>query len=165
MKIYGVALFMVMLVACSSAPVAQKQDNGSLPAIENLAAGGDRGATHDLCYRYAYGRGVPLDYPMALKWCKQGAALGIDSSQVLLAEMYYNGQGTTRDYAQALIWYRAAAAQGHEHALLMLYHVYNDGTGVPQDRGVALAYLKKGADAGYQLAIDEMATQLSGKKP
>ena len=156
---------MVMLAACSSAPVAEKQDDGSLQAIENLAAAGDRGAIHDLCYRSVYGRGAPLDYPTALKWCKQGAALGIDSSQVLLAEMYFNGQGTTLDYAQALIWYRAAAAQGHEHALLMLYHMYNDGTGVPRDRVLALSYLKTAADTGYQLAIDEMARQQTANTP
>lgn len=165
MKIYGVALVMVMLAACTTAPVAEKQDDGSLQAIESLAVAGDRGAIHDLCYRSVYGRGAAPDYPSALNWCKQGAALGIDNSQVLLAEMYYNGKGTTLDYAQALVWYRAAAAQGHEHALLMLYHMYKDGTGVARDSGLSLSYLKKAADAGYQLAIDEMARQQTAKTP
>ena len=131
----------------------------SLSTATRLAKTGDPEAVHDLCYRFTYGRGAPLDYKSALKWCKEGAALGVDSSQVLLAEMYYNGQGTPVNYAEALSWYQAAAAQGHEHALLMLYNMYNDGSGVPRNRELALSYLQQAADAGYQRAIDEMAKQ------
>ena len=157
MKIFCSFIITAMLSACASTSTVTDVHDQPLSIVTRLAASGDAEAVHDLCYRFKYGRGASLNYQAALKWCREGAALDIDSSQVLLAEMYYNGQGTPVNFAEALNWYQAAAAQGHEHALLMLYHMYSDGSGTPRDRKRALSYLQKAADAGYQLAIDEIA--------
>jgi TPR repeat protein len=161
MKLLCSLLLTVLLSACASMPPEGDVHELSLRTVTEIAEAGNGEAIHDLCYRYIYGRGAKLDYDEALNWCKKGAALGIDSSEVLLAEIYYNGHGTPVNYSEALSWYQAAAAQGHPHALLMLYHMYNDGTGTASNRDLALSYLQEAANDGYQLAIDELADQVS----
>jgi TPR repeat protein len=161
MKILCSLLLAALLSACASVPPEGDVHELSLRTATKIAEAGDEEAIHDLCYRYIYGRGAKLDYAEALNWCRQGAALGIDSSEVLLAEIYYNGHGTPVNYAEALSWYQAAAAQGHPHALLMLYHMYNNGTGTTANRDLALSYLREAANDGYQPAIDELDAQQS----
>jgi uncharacterized protein len=159
MKIYYLLFVSFLLVGCASVPADTDVHELPLSSAKKLARAGNKEAVHDLCYRFIYGRGAQLDYQQAIKWCNQGAALGVDSSQTLLAEIYYFGHGTPIDYAQALSWYQAAAAQDHPHALLMLYYMYTDGKGVSPNKNLALSYLQQAADAGYQAAIDELAKQ------
>lgn len=159
MKTYYSLLLSTLLVGCASVPADTDVHGLPLSSATKLARAGNREAIHDLCYRFIYGRGAPVDYEQAIKWCKQGAALGVDSSQTLLAEIYYFGHGTPIDYAQALSWYQAAAAQDHPHALLMLYYMYTDGKGTAPNRNLALSYLQQAADDGYQAAIGELARQ------
>lgn len=130
--------------------------DAELEQVVSLARSGDLEAQHDLCYRFKYGRRAAKDLAAAATWCTLAAQRGADSSQVLLAEMYYNGQGVEKDRAQALRWYLAAASQKHPHALFMLYHLYSKGEGVPMDQAAAVDFLRRSAAENYKLAIDEL---------
>lgn len=146
---------MIAVVLSACAPVAVRDiHDRKLSDVESLASTGDRVAIHDLCYRYKYGEEAPLNYQKALPWCSKAAALGIDSAQVLLGEMYYNGQGVKQDYAAARALYQAAADQEHPHALLMLFYIYSEGLGVTRDQPLAESYLALAADLGYTKAIE-----------
>jgi len=128
-----------------------------LNEVRASAVSGDLNSIHALCYRYKYGREAKQDYTEAMHWCALAAERGADSSQVLLAEMYYNGQGVEKDPVQAVRWYLKAADQGHPHALLMLYFIYYKGVGVEANQELALAYLQQAAALDYKVAIDELA--------
>lgn len=59
----------------------------TLVEVHKQAAKEDEEPMHDLCYRYKYGRGAVQNYALAREWCTKAADKGVDSSQVLLAEM------------------------------------------------------------------------------
>lgn len=124
-----------------------------IDSVTVAAKGGDKLAVHQLCYRYIYGKGVDQDYEKSLVWCSRGAALGVDSSQTLLAEMFLNGEGVSANFQAARFWYQEASNQDHPHALLMMFLIYDRGLGVGIDKAKADAFLKKSADAGHAPAV------------
>jgi TPR repeat protein len=153
MKHFSLALLTALLCATATAHSFESVRQKSVAEVTELANAGDPAAVHELCYRYIYGKEAPKNYQKSMQWCAYGAALGIDSSQVLLAEMYLFGQGTKENNTEALRWFTRAAVQGHEHAMLMLYHMYQKGLGIPADPERAMSFLQQAVDAGYEPAI------------
>lgn len=60
---------------------------------------------------YAYGRGLPQDYALAIDWLRRAAQRGHSGAQSYLGSFYENGYGTDRDPVQAFVWYSLAAEQ------------------------------------------------------
>lgn len=150
---------LALLVGCATTPRESADIHEQrVEIVRAKALNGNEEAIHDLCYRYVYGRNAKLDYAEALAWCTKGAEMGIDSSQTLLAEIYYSGYGVPIDYEAARRWYSAAADQGHEHALLMLYYIYKEGAGVPANQEIADRALKLAVDAKYGPALKVQAS-------
>ena len=117
---------LVLLTSCKSTP-RQDDDTGQadLEHIIQLANAGFDDAQHTLCYRYKYGYdGAQKNHEEAFKWCEKQAHRGNNSSQTLLAELYFKGQFVAEDHQKAVYWYKRAAEQGHDFAMYMLYYMY-----------------------------------------
>ncbi len=103
MKYFYAIPLLLTLSACGSLRVVEDMHEKPLSEVSALAANENLAAMHDLCYRFIYGRHAPLDYAEAFKWCSLAASKGVDSSQVLLGEMYYKGKGAAnRGYLHAV---------------------------------------------------------------
>ena len=63
---------------------------------------------------YYLGRGVPQNFPEAMKWFKKAADQGNPDATALLGVMYEEGQGVSRDNAEALKWYSIAEKNGNK---------------------------------------------------
>ncbi len=146
MRLIAAAL---LLAGCATASRSARHDQ-PLDDVLRAAAAGDADAIHDLCYRTKYGRKAAQDFAQALSWCTKGAQLGVDSSQVLLAELYLRGEGVTADETVGQHWFEAAAEQGHRHAQLMLYLMLRSRE--PQR---AIVYLEQACADGYKPALAE----------
>jgi TPR repeat protein len=103
---------------------------------------------------YAEGRGVPQNYPEAMKWYRLAADQGYAEAQVNLGITYYNGgQGIPRDYAEAARWFDLAADQGNAYAQNNLGLMYAQGQGVRQDIVRADVWFNLSAMQGHQDAV------------
>jgi TPR repeat protein len=143
-------LFAAVLMVAG--PVAAQD---SLDEITRRAESGDEGSIHRLCYGSAYGReGVRRNDADALRWCAKGDELGIPSSTVLLAEIYFRGQGTKADLVKARSLYLRAAGMGHAYAQYMAGTMLWLGEGGPRDQSEAMRYIDLAAAAGLPPAID-----------
>ncbi|WP_133477617.1 tetratricopeptide repeat protein [Cognatilysobacter segetis] len=158
------SLFAAMLLASAARAATADLSNAPLADVEALALDGRRDAMHALCYRHKYGIDAPQDFGKALRWCSVAAVVGVDSSQVLLAEMFHDGDGVPQDFGRARQWYEAGAEQGHPHALLMLFYMYDGGGGVEVDRPRALRYLERAAADGYEKAVEELDRQRAASR-
>jgi len=69
---------------------------------------------------YSQGKGVPRDYPEAVRWYRKAADQGYAKAQYDLGNMYSQGKGVPQDYAEAARWYRKAADQGDTRAQRIL---------------------------------------------
>jgi Sel1 repeat len=69
---------------------------------------------------YYQGKGVPRDYPEAVRWYRKAADQGYAKAQYDLGNMYSQGKGVPQDYAEAARWYRKAADQGDTRAQRIL---------------------------------------------
>jgi TPR repeat protein len=65
---------------------------------------------------YAFGQGVPQDYPQAIKWLHMAAAQGEPKAMLKLGSMHANGQGFTRDHQRAVMWFYMASEGGNPKA-------------------------------------------------
>lgn len=81
-----------------------------------VAQSGNREAQSLLGIMYAFGQGVPQNYPQAITWLRMAAAQGEPKAQFKLGSMYANGQGFTRDHQRAAMWFAIAAEGGHPNA-------------------------------------------------
>lgn len=81
-----------------------------------VAQSGNREAQSLLGIMYAFGQGVPQNYPQAITWLRMAAAQGEPKAQFKLGSMYANGQGFTRDHLRAAMWFAIAAEGGHPTA-------------------------------------------------
>ncbi|MFI5107053.1 MAG: tetratricopeptide repeat protein, partial [Terriglobales bacterium] len=102
-------------------------------------------AQYELGRIYLYGRGVPADYPLALRWERKAAEQGDARAQRDLAFMYERGLGVAADPAQAAAWNRKAAGQGQVEAQVHLAKALEDGAGVPKDPAEANQWYAKAA--------------------
>jgi uncharacterized protein len=124
----------VVMFLCTSAPFLWAEDQAAFfESVKKGAAQGEVKAQTTLGVMYDKGKGVPQDYPEALKWYRLAATQGDALAQYNLGVMYDMGKGVPQDYAEALKWYRLAAAQGDAEAQTNLGVMYAQGKGVLQD--------------------------------
>lgn len=65
---------------------------------------------------YLGDKGIPQNYPEAMKWFRKAADQGLAKSQFQLGLMYEQGLGVPQDQAEAAKWYQKAADQGFADA-------------------------------------------------
>jgi TPR repeat protein len=116
---------------------------GHLPSILAMA---------DLYYYGA--RGLPRDYPRALRYYEQAAALGDQSGLCGAAGMYLKGEGVPANATYAVSLYETASEMGSIRALNGLGYMYFYGQSVPQNQTKAFEYFL--AAAGYETDGDSM---------
>ena len=97
------------------------------------ATQGNAEAQVRLGWMYAFGEGVPQDYPTARKWWENAATQGDVVAQDSLGELYADGRGGAQDYSKARTWWEKSAAQGNAVSQIRLGALYEMGYGVPQD--------------------------------
>jgi hypothetical protein len=127
-----------------------------LPILYRRAEAGDSSAMVDLGMNYAYGRGVPQDYPKAVNWLLKASDAGDAAGMNNMGVMYANGFGVPRDYQQAAAWYRKAAEAGYVRAMANLGSMYEHGNGVPRDSQQALDWYRKAAEGGSSSAMYDL---------
>ena len=76
-----------------------------------MGAGQYATAQFNLGLMYWDGRGIPQDYPEALRWYRLAAEQGYAPAQHNLGSMYVNGAGLPQDYVEAHMWFNLAAAR------------------------------------------------------
>ncbi len=79
------------------------------------AARGDANAQAQLGFMYEYGRGVPQDYQLAVRWYLCAAAQGQPNAQFELGLMYDKGHGVPASSTVAYKWLNLAAAHAPPH--------------------------------------------------
>ncbi len=121
-----------------------------------IAETGDSNAVDELCGRFKYGNGTPMDLVKAKLWCGRGAALFITRSQVLYGDLHYSPNDVFKDDRIAFDMYTRASEKGHPHAYKMLYILHAMGMGTPRDREKAIAYLKLSALSGEAESVKEL---------
>jgi len=82
----------------------------------NVAEAGNPNAQSLLGEMYAFGQGVPLNYPEAHRLLRMAAAQGVAKAQFKLGSMYEKGHGFEKNPAMAHRWYGLADAAGHPDA-------------------------------------------------
>jgi len=82
----------------------------------NVAEAGNPYAQSLLGEMYAFGQGVPLNYPEAHRLLRMAAAQGVAKAQFKLGSMYEKGHGFDKNPAMAHRWYGLADAAGHPEA-------------------------------------------------
>jgi TPR repeat protein len=82
----------------------------------NVAEEGNPNAQSLLGEMYAFGQGVPLNYPEAHRLLRMAAAQGVAKAQFKLGSMYEKGHGFEKNPAMAHRWYGLADAAGHPDA-------------------------------------------------
>uniref|UniRef100_A0A3Q1EUU8 SEL1L adaptor subunit of SYVN1 ubiquitin ligase n=1 Tax=Acanthochromis polyacanthus TaxID=80966 RepID=A0A3Q1EUU8_9TELE len=97
---------------------------------------------------YRYGRGVPVNYELALKYFQKAAEQGWVDGQLQLGTMYYNGIGVKRDYKQALKFFNLASQSGHILAFYNLAQMHATGTGVMRSCHTAVELFKNVCERG-----------------
>uniref|UniRef100_A0A667ZFJ3 SEL1L adaptor subunit of SYVN1 ubiquitin ligase n=1 Tax=Myripristis murdjan TaxID=586833 RepID=A0A667ZFJ3_9TELE len=97
---------------------------------------------------YLYGRGVPVNYELALKYFQKAAEQGWVDGQLQLGTMYYNGIGVKRDYKQALKFFNLASQAGHILAFYNLAQMHATGTGVMRSCHTAVELFKNVCERG-----------------
>lgn len=123
MKIYGIfQLAAILLLSCPghttlshnlNDPVPQQGQTDSLETIAALLKAAEQGnaeAQSKLAFAYIQGRGVPQNYPEALKWYRKAAEQGYVNAQHDVGVMYQQGIGVSQDYVQAYFWLNLSAA-------------------------------------------------------
>jgi TPR repeat protein len=104
-------------------------------------------------YMYQHGLGRVVDEDKALEAYRDGAAHGVERSQLYLAQLLYG----RRQYAEAAELYRILAEDGNVSAKYWLYVIYRDGLGVAQDREKGRALLEQAAASGHLYAIRDLS--------
>ena len=82
--------------------------------LQVAAEQGNANAQDNLGVMYANGKGVPLDYKIAVKWFKLPAAQGFFLAQYNLSGMCRGGRGVKLDNVYAHMWGNLAASNGNE---------------------------------------------------
>jgi uncharacterized protein len=113
-----------------------------------LAEQGDATAQYNLGVIYAFGRGVPQNFPLAATWYSKSADQGLPDAQYNLGFMYEKGLGVPQDYTEAAKLYRLAADQGTAVAQSNLGLMYQSGRGVPRSYPEAVMWFRRAADQG-----------------
>ncbi|KAF9354908.1 hypothetical protein BGX26_007221 [Mortierella sp. AD094] len=88
-------------------------DTPGADILRNTAAEG--GHDYERGLEYYYGKGVPVDYNVAMEWFKEAAGQGHVAAQYYLGFMFENGYGAAQDPAIAVSWYTKAGAKGYDN--------------------------------------------------
>lgn len=161
--------FFVMLALAMESPAAGFNDGfdayvsgdyaTALSKWQPLAAAGDAEAQFGLGLMYQSGRGVDLDFEMAVQWFRKAADQGSERAQTQLGGMYARGDGVEQDWSQAIEWWREAASHGSPRAQYKLGGVFERGDGVARDLDKAAEWYAMAAAQGYsraRLKLDEV---------
>jgi len=122
-----------------------------------LAEAGDSNAQINLGVMYDYGRGVPHNPELAIKW--YGAAAQQNNCVALynLGAMYAQGRCLTQDVERAARLYEKAAEQGLAIAQYTLGMLYFSGEGVSHDPDRARFWLREAAEQDCEEARQQLA--------
>ena len=97
---------------------------------------------------YELGLGTPKNLDEALRYYREGAALGNAEARASLGRMYLTGTGVARDEDEGLRLMRQAAQQGDGAAIYLLASVFLDGEGVEKDTQHGMSLLEVAAEHG-----------------
>lgn len=88
-----------------------------------------------------------LQYEEAIDCFQKAAALGHDTAQYKLGEIYEEGYGTPVNDKEAVTWYIKAAKQGYDVAQVKISKIYYHGSlGVKQNYQESIKWFEKAAD-------------------
>lgn len=82
-------------------------------SLRMAAQQGDPSAQFEVAARFAEGKGIKQDFPLAITWYTRASQKGFIPAQYRLATLYERGLGTSADITRAKVWYRRAADQGN----------------------------------------------------
>lgn len=131
-------------------------DARTLAAYRVAAEAGSAEATQRVGWHYYWGRGVPENWPEAMRWWRQAAIGGSCDAMNGIAAMLTDPKHGPVDLAEAARWYRIAAesdlacGNGATVALASLYA--KGGGNLPRDYGQALKYLLASVERGNPVA-------------
>jgi hypothetical protein len=112
----GCIAIAVVFPAGNNAFAGSASDGARAPAtIFARAARGDANAQAQLGFMYEYGRGVPQDYQLAVRWYLSAAVQGQPIAQFELGLMYDKGHGVPASSTVAYKWLNLAAAHPPPH--------------------------------------------------
>ena len=120
--------------------------------LDDLALDADPTALAKAGRMYELGQGTPKNVDEALRYYREGAALGNAEAQASLGHMYLNGTGVARDQSEGLRLMRQAAEQGDGAAIYLLASVFLDGEGVEKDTQRGMSLLEVAAEKGKVVA-------------
>ena len=98
--------------------------------------------------RFAFGRGVPLDYKEAAKWYRKAAERGHSAAQFNLGVLYERGIGTDKNNEYAFQWYLRSAMNHNPKGQLAVGLCYLRGIGTKADYLEACTWLYEAAKQG-----------------
>lgn len=117
------------------------------------AIAGDADAQFNLAQAYKFGRGVPLDLPMAESWYRKAALQGhIEAEDNYGLILFQNGKR-----AEALPWLNKSVARSEPRAQLVLATMLYNGDGVARDWPRAYALIVRSAASGLPRASEVQA--------
>ena len=90
-------------------------------------------AMYELGECYYDGKGVPVDYALAVEWYVRASDQGNLDAQYKIGVCGEYGHGVDKNEQGAFEWYAAVAAQGHADAQYNLGYCYKNGVGTPKD--------------------------------
>jgi uncharacterized protein len=144
-RLIGAGIIVGLGATAFAPPASALDDVVAAQRLIPLAQRGDAHAQATLGFMYAYGRGVPQSYDVAVDWLLKAAVQGEPTGQYLLGLMYDKGFGVTQDVIFAYKWLNLAAA----HAPARNREVY-----LRMRDAVASKMTRRQIDVAQQLVID-----------
>lgn len=139
------------IAALQAGEIASRSSTAGLaPGLRTQADSGVPGAQFEAGLRYADGRGVGRDLPMAARWFEKAAQQGLAPAAYRLGSLYEKGLGVARDPAKAIDWYRKAADAGNIRAMHNLAVLLAEGVIGKADYPAASSWFTKAAQAGVR---------------
>lgn len=129
----------------------------ALAAFQQLAAGGNAAAMHNLAVMLEKGTGAERNIKAAITWYERAAEAGYQKSRISLAFAHMN----RRDYTNARRWFQKAAEGGHGLSYFMLGYMAANGLGRARDDATANSWYLKAAQMGVPEAQNNLAMHLS----
>lgn len=138
------------------APKKTKYDKLPLTELTTKAEAGDLTAQFELASRHNYGRNMPKNTALALRWLRKAAEAGQADARKLLAIKLYSGYDVAPNYKEALKWANKLAETGDAAAAIMIGNMYANGDGSKRNLVRACTWYTIAA-AGEQVSEDDPA--------
>jgi TPR repeat protein len=84
---------------------------GALAVLLPRAAAGEPEAEYRLSLLYESGTGVPQNFALQAKWCRDAAEQDYAPAQLSLARLYLRGRGVAPDRVASYVWANLAASR------------------------------------------------------